>query len=71
MDDRLNGELNAVYDDPIQLTKTMLTDKQINTIISGYRHQGKHIVLMELEAFSVALLDDTEEQQRDIEKYCM
>ena len=37
----------------------------------SYQDQGQHTVVMELEAFTVAAMDDTAEQQRDLVKYCM
>ena len=72
MDGSQNGRLGSVYKDPIALAKDVLSRGQIENIIDAYTEQGasEHIVIMELEAFSVAAMNDPMEQVRDIKKFC-
>ena len=68
---RRDGRLGAVYTDPIGMAKSVLSSSTINWIINdGYKNESDHIKVMELEAFSVAALNDPREQVRDIHKYC-
>ena len=71
-DNMLNGELHYVYQDPIDLAKDSLSTRTIGWILSdeGYGDQSDHIQVLELEAFSVAALNDPVEQMRDIANYC-
>ena len=71
MDDELNGHLHAVYEDPHRLAVDWLGHDMIRLIRHGYADQSSHLQLMELEAFSVAKMDDPQEQLRDIMNYCM
>ena len=72
MDGKQNGNLGSVYKDPIALAKDVLSQHQIDKIIEVYTEGGasEHIVVMELEAFSVAAMNDPAEQTRDINKFC-
>jgi hypothetical protein len=72
MDGSQNGRLGSVYKDPIALAKDVLSRGQIQSIIDTYVEQGasEHIVIMELEAFSVAAMNDPMEQVRDINNFC-
>ena len=72
MDGVRNGQLAAVYKNPVGLAKSTLSEDQIGWIIKSYTEQGAsdHIVVMELEAFSVAAMNDPAEQVSDIAKYC-
>jgi len=72
MDGSQNGRLGSVYKDPIALAKDVLSQGQIENIVDAYVEQGasEHIVIMELEAFSVAAMNDPMEQVRDINKFC-
>jgi len=67
-----NGNLRSVYKDPIALAKSTLSQRHIDKIVESYRSDGasEHIVIMELEAFSVAAMNDPAEQTRDIQKFC-
>ena len=69
-DNSLNGRLNSVYKDPVGLAADVLNEKFIDGIIESYGSRGKHIVIMELEAFSVAAINDPIEQVQDIKRYC-
>ena len=72
MNGSLDGRLGAVYQDPIALAKNTLSQRHIEGIIKSYTESGasEHIVIMELEAFSVAALNDPSEQTSDIAKFC-
>ena len=72
MDGSKNGRLGAVYSDPIALAKNTLSQRHIDKIVESYRNDGasEHIVIMELEAFSVAAMNDPAEQVSDINKFC-
>ena len=72
MDGARNGRLGAVYKDPIALAKGTLSQRAIQQIIKVYTDDGasEHVVVMELEAFSVAAMNDPAEQTRDIAKFC-
>jgi len=69
-DGELQGTLAAVYNDPIKLAKEVLGQRHGRSIIESYKHRGAHIVVMELEAFSVASMNDPIEQVADIKTYC-
>lgn len=73
MDGERNGRLGSVYKDPIGLAKGTLTEEHIQHIIKVYAEGGasEHIIIMELEAFSVAAMNDPAEQTRDIQRYCL
>ena len=73
MNGSLDGQLGSVYQDPISLAKNTLSQRHIEGIIKSYTENGasEHIVIMELEAFSVAALNDPSEQASDIGKYCL
>ncbi len=73
MDGSRQGALTSVYEDPISLAKNTLSQSHIQGIIESYRENGAsdHIVVMELEAFSVAALNNPTEQAADIKNYCL
>ena len=70
MDGSRQGALGAVYKDPISLAKGVLGTRQIQSILNTYSDKSNHIKVMELEAFSVAAMNDPIEQARDIQKFC-
>ena len=66
-----DGELGAVYSDPIKLAKSFLSTDTISWIINeGYVEEDDHTKVMEMEAFAVAAMNDPLEQVRDIQKFC-
>ena len=73
MDGSLNGSLDAVYQQPVRLAKETLSQSHIEGIVKAYAEGGasEHIIIMELEAFSVAAMNDPAEQTADIAKYCL
>ena len=70
MDGVQNGQLGSVYQDPIRLAKGVLGDRKIQSIIEAYSEASDHIKVMELEAFSVAAINDPAEQVKDIKNFC-
>ena len=67
---RRQGSLDSVYNEPIELAKSILGSEGIAYILKIYAEASDHIKVMELEAFSVAEMNDPAEQARDIAKYC-
>ena len=65
-----DGHLGAVYTDPIGLAKSILPTSYIKGILESYSEVDEHTLVMELEAFSVAAMNDPIEQVRDVQKYC-
>ena len=70
MDDVLDGSLETVYVEPAKLIGNVLTKDQITQILEWYDGATSTRKLMELEAFSVAIMNDPLEQVDDIKKYC-
>ena len=66
-----DGHLGAVYENPIELGKNVLGDSIISKIRYAYRDKDEHEILMELEAFSIATMNNPLEQVSDIQTYCM
>ena len=64
--------LGPVYRRPLDLAAATLTRDQISWIIDTYRGHGAsdHVLVLELEAFSVAAQNDPAEQVEDIKRYC-
>ena len=69
-DGRRDGRLDAVYTSPIELAKNVLGERGIQNVLDTYSDASDHIKVLELEAFSVAALNDPAEQTRDIQTYC-
>jgi len=70
MDGSRQGALGSVYKDPIGLAKNILGDRGIRSILESYSDQSDHIKVMELEAFSVAAMNEPLEQVKDIRNFC-
>ena len=70
MDGSRQGALGAVYKDPIGLAKDVLGDDGVRYVVNVYSEASDHIKVMELEAFSVAAMNDPIDQSNDIQKYC-
>ena len=70
MDGSRQGALGSVYKDPINLAKGVLGDRGIRGVINAYSDSSNHIKVMELEAFSVAAMNDPIDQARDIQNFC-
>ena len=65
-----DGRLDAVYTSPIDLAKNVLGERGIQGVLDAYSDASDHIKVMELEAFSVAAMNDPMEQVKDIQTYC-
>ena len=70
MDGSRQGALGSVYKEPIELAKNVLGDKGIRSILEAYSDASNHIKVMELEAFSVATMNEPLEQVKDIRNFC-
>ena len=70
MDNALDGELASVYVSPDELVKAVLSNEQIVSIMKSYENASNNRKVMELEAFSVAKMNNPLEQVADINKYC-
>ena len=68
--DNHDHQLGAVYNNPIRLAHKILGTDGVGAVINGYSEQGDHVILLELEAFAVATMNDPLEQTRDIQKFC-
>lgn len=64
--------LASVYREPIDFALHVLGQTRAARIVSAYREQGAddHVVILELEAFAVAELNDPAEQIQDLANYC-
>ena len=69
-DGKLNGTLDSVYTKPVELGMEVLGREGIEGILKSYSSSSDHIKLMEIEAFSVAAMNDPLEQVSDIKTYC-
>ncbi len=70
MDGSRQGALTSVYRDVPALVKNTLSNTAIQNIIDAYSDSSDHIIMMELEAFAVAAINDPMEQANDIKKFC-
>jgi len=68
-----DGEMGLVYRDTKQFITNTLTKNYIESIINNYSSKGadNETIVLELESFSVAALNDPIEQTRDVINYCM
>ena len=72
MDRKIDGELEPVYRNPIDLAIRVLGPDNMKKIHHNYSNRGAslHTVITEYEAFSVARLNDPLEQVEDIKRFC-
>lgn len=70
MDGKRQGVLGAVYQEPVRLAKDVLGDEAFVYVIDAYKAKGKHVVVMEVEAFAVARMNDPLDQVADINNFC-
>ena len=70
MDGKLNGKLEAVYTSPEKLGKEVLGTSGVAEIKELYSDASAHIQVMEVEAFSVAAMNDPMDQASDIQNFC-
>ena len=70
MDGELNGRLASVYTSPEKLGKEILGTSGVAEIKELYSDASAHIQVMEVEAFSVAAINDPMDQASDIANFC-
>ena len=70
MDGERQGALGSVYKEPIELAKQILGDRGIRSILKAYSDASDNTKVMELEAFSVATMNQPLEQVKDIRNFC-
>lgn len=65
-------QLSSVYKDPVGFALSILGETKAARIVSLYRQNGAsdHVVVLELEAFAVADLNNPAEQIQDLQNYC-
>lgn len=65
--------LGAVYKDPIALAASILSEEEAYRIVGRYQAQGatEQVLVLELEAFAVARMNDPIEQAADVARYCL
>ena len=69
-DDALNHELDAVYTKPVNLAFTVLGRQGVEGVLEMYKDASDEMKVLELEAFSVARMNDPLTQVEDIQTYC-
>ena len=64
--------LGPVYEQPVDLAIDVLGREKSARIIGVYKGNGAndHVLVLELEAFAVAALNDPLEQVKDVRNYC-
>lgn len=70
LDGERQGALGSVYKDPLALAKNILGDRGIRGVLKAYSDKSDHVKVMELEAFSVAAMNEPLEQVKDIRNFC-
>ena len=65
-----DDKLLSVYTEPVALAQKHLTSSHIEGIINAYSDESEEVIILELEAFTVAALNDPMDQAKDIQKYC-
>lgn len=64
--------LGPVYQNPVGLALNVLGEDVADRIVEVYAFQGadEDVIILELEAFAVAALNDPADQIADLDKYC-
>ena len=65
-----DDQLGSVYREPVNLAKHTFSMQEIRNIIAAYPNASEHVLVLELEAFSVAAINDPIEQAQDVRKFC-
>lgn len=71
MDKRMDGLLDVVYTEPVDLGLRVLGRDGVMNVVRAYNDESNDRQILEIEAFAVAAMNDPEEQIRDIKTYCM
>ena len=70
VDGSTDGDIQNIYKNSPAFVTSVLSQRNIGSIIDSYIDRGEATVRTELEAFAVAAVNDTAEQVRDIKNYC-
>ena len=71
MDNKLDQQLSPVYQDPILMGLDVIGSDGIKAVVKAYPDLNESDRVIEIEAFSVAQMNDPLEQIKDIKRYCM
>lgn len=72
LDGRMDGRLHNIHRNPVAFVLGVLTPRQVNWIATNYTERGlAGDIPTELEAFSVAALNNPGEQVQDVYRYCL
>ena len=69
-DKELNQELDTVYTKPVNLAMSVLGRDGVMGVLQTYSDASEEMKVLELEAFSVARMNQPLEQVNDIKTYC-
>lgn len=70
MDTKLDGRLDTVYRYPIILGLEVIGEEGVANVSRVYHEAPSHVIILEIEAFAVAAMNDPLEQVEDIKKFC-
>ena len=65
-----DNNLTPVYTQPVLLAKQVIGESSIHAIADSYSDLSKEDIILELEAFAVAALNDPLDQAQDIKNFC-
>lgn len=71
VDGVIDGSMTSVYHQPLELSREVLTTEHIGQILKLYKDFPSNVKVLELEAFSVAAMNDPVEQVKDLKTYCL
>lgn len=71
VDGVIDGSMESLYHKPIELSREVLTTEHIGQILKVYEDSPSNVKVLELEAFSVAAMNDPAEQVKDLKTYCL
>ena len=71
MDGKMDGRLQSVYKYPIVLGLDIIGPEGVASVSRSYHNTSSNTIIMEIEAFAVAAMDNPLEQVQDIQNYCL
>ena len=71
MDNKLDQQLTNVYEEPIRFAVKVMGANGVKIVVDAYPDLNVKDRVIEIEAFSVARMNDPLEQIEDIKRYCM
>ena len=63
-------EMAPLYEQPVALGKQVMGTESVQNIAEAYSDLDTQSIILEIEAFAVATMNDPDEQVADIQKYC-